>query len=603
MKASPTSLSVGLILMLAIPLMSSAEEIPAQWMTVAEQSAFEITASHAQTLQFLERTADESPMIQLTTFGNSGLGRSLPLVIVSKDHLFTPEAAHSAGKPVVLIQSCIHPGEVDGKTASLMILRDLVLGKNPELLEAGVLLFAPIYNADGHENVSPTNRANQHGPAGGMGFRTTVTGLDLNRDHLKLDSVEARALASLVNRWQPHLHVDNHVTNGSHHHWVLTWSRAEGPQLAPSLDRWLDLHLPPVFEKLEEDGIPNGPYVSLVDRTNPAAGIDSSVAGPRYSTGYFTLHNRISLLVEMYAYAPFETRVRANKALLEELLREIARRPEKLVAAVDRAMARTTALGRSDAPASDVVLRWRTKTNDDTIDFPVCRWTTDKSIVVGGPMITFDCSPDDPILEVPWHHRPEAELTIPRPRGYILMPGWSEARRRLVDHGLILEKLDGPVTLDLETIRVSQAETASKPYQGRVNIEDFEVTRQKERRTIPNGASWIPADQPRFEIAVQLLEPEAPDSLVRWGLMNSVFERKEYIGLDTLEGLARDMLSNSEIRTDWEEALEDVNFAGNGSARYLWWYRHTDYWDESIGLMPVFRVMEPPTFEAPAESP
>jgi len=598
MKRSPLLLSAALILALTAPLVSSADDIPEQWLTVAEKNSFEITASHAQTLEFLNRAAAESKLIQVTTFGNSGLGRSLPLVIVSKEGLFTPEAAHAAGKAVILIQSCIHPGEVDGKTASLMILRDLVLGKSSGLLDAGVILFAPIYNADGHEDVSPTNRANQHGPVGGMGFRTTATGLDLNRDHLKLDSVEAQALASLVNRWQPHLHVDNHVTNGSHHHWLLTWSRAEEPQLAPSLDQWLDDHLPPVFTKLGEAGIPNGPYVSLINRNDPSEGIDSSVAGPRYSTGYFTLRNRISLLVEMYAYALYEARVRANKAMLEELLSEIAREPEALVKAVDRAGERTIDLGLPDAEPSDIVLRWKTITGDDTVAFPVCRWTTEDSIVTGSPMIHFKCSPEDPVLEVPWRHRPEAELNIERPRGYILMPGWTTAQKRLVDHGLLLKKITKPLTMEVETIRLARAKIASGPYQGRVVIEDFETTRQTERRTVPEGALWIPADQPEFEVAVQLLEPEAPDSLVRWGLLNSVFERKEYIGLDTLERLARKMLADPETRKEWEDALEDDEFAGNGGARYIWWYRRTAFWDESMGLMPVYRVMDPAALPA-----
>ncbi len=592
--------SVALILVLTLPSAASAGDIPEQWLTVAEKNAFKITASHAQTLEFLERTAAESEMIQVTTFGNSGLARSLPLVIVSSEGHFTPEAAHATGKAVVLIQSCIHPGEADGKTASMMILRDIVLGKHSDLLDAGVILFAPIYNADGHEDISPTNRANQHGPIGGMGFRTTTTGLDLNRDHLKLDSVEARSLASLVNRWQPHLHVDNHVTNGSHHHWILTWSRAEAPQLAPGLDRWLDDHLPKVFGKLDEAGVPNGPYVSLVDRNDPSQGIDSSVAGPRYSTGYFTLRNRISLLVEMYAYAPFEARVRANKALLEELLFEIAREPKALVKAVDTARERTIELGLSDAKPSEIVVRWRTMTGDDTVAFPVCKWTTEDSMVTGSPMIHFNCSETDPVLEVPWRHRPEAELSIKRPRGYILMPGWTEAWRRLRLHGLTMRKISAPMILEVETIRLSKPATADSPYQGRVVIEDFETSRQSEHRTIPEGALWIPADQPDFEIAVQLLEPEAPDSLVRWGLLNSVFERKEYIGLDTLETLAQDLVANPEIRKAWDAALEDEEFEENDRARYIWWYRRTAFWDESVGLMPVYRVMDP--FDLPAST-
>lgn len=599
MKRLTVSLLAVVIQILALPPISTAEEVPTRWLTVAEKSDFKITASHAETLAFLNRLASESEMIQVTTFGESALRRSLPLVIVSKDGLFTPEAAHAAGQAVILIQSCIHPGEVAGKTASLMLLRDIVLGKYTDLLDAGVILFSPIYNADGHEDVSPNNRANQHGPKGGMGFRTTVTGLDLNRDHIKLDSVEARSLVALTNRWNPDLHVDNHVTNGSHHHWLLTWSRAQTPQLAPSLGSWLDEHLPKVFGRLKAAGIPNGPYVSLIDRTDPSKGINSSVAGPRYSTGYFTLRNRISILVEMYAYAPFRDRVRANKKMLEELLREIARKPHALVEAVKQAEAETIRRGRPDAEPSDIILRWTAKTGDeDTVAFPVCRWSTTQSIVTGKPMIRFACHPDDPVLDVPWRHRPQADIRINRPRGYILMPGWAKAERRLRDHGLRLEVLDKEQTLTVETIRLDKPKVADSPYQGRVAIKDFEITRQQESRTIPSGALWIPADQPFFEIAVQLLEPEAPDSLVRWGILNSVFERKEYIGLDTLEAWAIEQLEDPSVLAVWNEALKDEEFAGDNGARYLWWYRKTRFWDESIGLMPVYRVMDPAAIPA-----
>jgi len=566
--------------------------VPEDWLTVAEKSSFGITASHAQTMEFLSRLANTSDLIQLSRFGRSGLGRSLPLIIASADGFFTPEAAHAAGVPIILIQSCIHPGEVAGKTASLMLLRDIILGREPELLKAGVILFAPIYNADGHEDVSTTNRANQHGPEGGMGFRTTAVGLDLNRDHLKLDSVEAQALVELINRWQPQLHVDNHVTNGSHHHWLLTYSRAEAPQLAPSLDQWLDLHLPAVFETLNKQGIPTGPYVSLIDGSDPAQGIDSSVAGPRYSTGYFTIRNRISILVEMYAYAPFEERVRANKMMLEELLREISEEPGELVRAVKQAAACTTALGRPEAAPSDIVLRWKTSSGGDTIKFPVCRWTLNTSLVTGHPMLSYSCSPDDPPIIVPWKHRPEAELKIKRPRGYIVMPAWHQALQRLRAHGLVLKKINSDLKMNVETIRLGQPHFASGSYQGRVRVESFETTRQTEERSLPEGAFWIPADQPDFEVAVQLLEPEAPDSLLRWGYLDSVFERKEYIGLDKLEDLVHELLRNPETEEAWKKALEDSEFASDGGARYLWWYRRTPYWDESVGLMPVYRIMK-----------
>ena len=137
---------------------------------------------------------------------------------------------------------------------------------------------------------------------------------------------------------------------------------------------------------------------------------------------------------------------------------------------------------------------------------------------------------------------------------------------------------------------------ANPSYQGLSPI-DVEVSRARERRRFPEGTLWIPADQPDFEVAVQLLEPEAPDSLVRWGLLSIVLERKEYIGAAVLEDQVQEMLENPEIAAEWKRALEDETFASDQRARWLWWYRRTPHWDESVGLMPAMRVLVPPAFE------
>ena len=151
--------------------------------------------------------------------------------------------------------------------------------------------------------------------------------------------------------------------------------------------------------------------------------------------------------------------------------------------------------------------------------------------------------------------------------------------------------------LEVETIRLSSPKFATSSYQGTVRIEEFETSRQHERRAIPAGSLWIPADQAAFEVAVQLFEPEAPDSLIRWGALSSVFERKIYIGSDILEELAREMLNDESVRGEWEAALENPEFAEDGVARYLWWYRRTPYWDETVGLLPILRVTAPPKLE------
>lgn len=567
-----------------------AADIPRQWLTHAESHGFRSTSSLAETVDFLNRAAEASPFMRLEFIGESAQGRKIPLLIISRDGLFDAESARKAGATVLLIQSCIHSGEVDGKTASEMIIRDLVLGKLPEILDAGVILFLPIYNADGHERISPYNRANQNGPVDGMGFRTTAQGLDLNRDHLKLESPEARALIRLVNRWRPDLHVDNHVTDGSRHHWILTLSHAEAPQLAQPLDTWLKKHLSQIKSSLSKEGIANGPYVGLVDGADPAKGIDSSVAAPRYSTGYFTLRNRISILVEMYAYAPFEDRVKENYAFLVELLREVARAPEALHRAVAEADTAEINRGRASAEPSEVVLRWKTSEHPDRISFPVCSWTKEVSTATGHEYARYHCSDEDEPIEVPWYHRPEAEISVARPKGYLLLPGWPMIESRLIEHGLQLFRIGREVKLSVESIHVEKPRLARNSYQGQVRLEDFSTERKKETRTFPVGSLWIPANQADFEIAVQLLEPEAPDSLLQWGYLHSVFERKEYIGPAELELLVREMLKDPETAREWDEVKQKIT---PGEA-YLWWYSRTPYWDSTIGELPYARVMSIP---------
>jgi len=571
-----------------------AEDVPAGWRTVAERADFRATGRYEDTLAFLERLAEKSPEIRLTTYGTSGQGRPLPLVIVSKERAFTPPAAAQLadrrGKPVLLIQNGIHAGEIDGKDACLRILRDLALGGHRDLLDAATVLILPILNVDGHERVSPYSRANQNGPVEGMGWRTTAHGLDLNRDHLKLASREMRAVISLFNRWRPHLHVDNHVTDGADHGWVLTWSWLEAPQAPAAIDRWLARHMPPVLEATEAAGHPLGPYVSLTDRQDPSQGFSSRVANPWYATGYYPLRNRPSLLVEMHAPKPYGERVRANQEFLVQLWRGMKTAGRDLVAAVRDAESWTERRGRPGAPPSDLVLTWDDAPAAETLAFPVYPWRLEPSVVSGDKVLLYRQPEGAPKpIEVDWVHEAVPAVTVPRPRGYLVLPGWLQIEARLAGHGLRVERLTEPAEVAVETVRVSEPEFATTPYQGRMRVT-AQVTRTATTREFRAGTLWIPADQPDFEVAAQLLEPEAPSSLFAWGYLSSVLERKEYIEPRKLEALARDLLDDPEVAAEWQRALEDPELAGDPRARYLWWFRRTPYWDETVGRLPVFRV-------------
>ena len=596
----PVVASLLLPLCVPPPLGAAPPADPA-WSTPAEISGFAATPSLAETEAFLARLAARMPGLRLLPFGVSAAGRPMLVAVASAAGAFAPEAAARSGRPVVLVVNGIHAGEIDGKDASLALLRDVALGRRPGLLDGATLLVVPVYNVDGHERVSPWNRPNQDGPREGMGFRTTADGTDLNRDFLKATSPEARALLALVNAWRPHLVVDVHVTNGSDHDWVLTWSAAEAPQLDGEVDAWLRPRLAAALARTAGAGHPNGPYVELRDPLDPAAGFSSWVGEPRYSSGYFPLRQRASVLVEMHSHKPYARRVAAATEFLAALLAEVGAHGAELVAAVAAAEGRVVAAGRPGADPSPAVVEYRAAAEAEWVRFPVYDWFVAESLVTGRPLLRYRRG-EVREREVPWHRRGEVARTVPRPRGYLVAPGWPEIEARIAVHGLVCRRLEGPVAAELERYRLGAPSFAERTFQGLTRVE-AEPSVERGRWEVPAGALWVPADQPDFEIAVQLFEPAAPDSLLRWGLLSRLFEPKEWIGGAVLEREARRLLADPAVAAAWAEALRDPSFAASRERRHLWWYRRTPYFDELQGVLPVYRLPGSPPPEWSAAAP
>jgi hypothetical protein len=574
----------------ARPALAGEAAVPDEWLTPAEVSEFTATPSYDETLAFLRRLEAVLPEMRLEFYGSSASGRPMPVVIVSAEKAFTPEAARALAKPVVLVQNGIHAGEIDGKDACLLLLRDLALGRRPDLLDATTLLILPIYNVDGHERVSPYNRPNQDGPVMGMGFRTTADGHDLNRDYLKLATPEASQLLRLVNAWQPHLVIDNHVTDGVDLDWVITWAVAEAPLLAEPIDRWLRENFPPVLAAVEKAGHRQGPYVSLVDGQDPGRGFETLVFEPRYSSGYFPLRNRPAVLIETHSHKPYRARVLATRDFVQALVVQTGRAGTALAEAISASASAVVEQGRADSPASEIAVTYE-RDLPATYRVPFYAWRSAPSLVSGASEIHYTRGRIEE-REVPWFHRLAIAKRLPRPRGYLVLPGWPQIERRLVDHALRFERLPEGIELEVETTRLAQPKLSAESYQGLTRVSAA-VSRTTVVRSIPAGALWVPADQPDFAVAVQLLEPEAPDSVLTWGLVSGLFEGKEYIGGAALDLFAREAVRDPAVAAAWKSALEDPAFAADRAARYRWWFERTPYWDEQIGLYPVFRVLKP----------
>ncbi|MEO9215100.1 MAG: M14 family metallopeptidase, partial [Rhodanobacter sp.] len=316
-----------------------------EWITPAEATHFRTTPSYADTLAYLRRLQQAAPgVIHLKTFGTTPEGRPMTVVIASGDGTFDPAAARKAGKPVVLVQAGIHPGEIEGKDAGLMLLRDIAItGKYPHLLDHLVLVYIPVFSVDGHENSSPYHRINQNGPAS-MGFRGQAQYLNLNRDYVKADAPEMLAWLKLWQKWLPDFLIDVHTTDGADYQYDLTWYTEDPHKLDSAVSTWqhdtIINHAMPAYEKR---GHLASIYLEFKDGRDPRKGIENFGSGPRFSTGYAALQNRPALLIETHMLKPYANRVHAVYDLVELMLAQIDQNPAALLAATAKADADTIA--------------------------------------------------------------------------------------------------------------------------------------------------------------------------------------------------------------------------------------------------------------------
>lgn len=565
-------------------------DVPARWLTPAERTNHLATPTFDETIAYIDTLARESKLIRRTSFGESGEGRRLPLVIAASGMEFDPIRARASGKAIVLVQACIHAGESDGKDAGLALLRDIaIMGKHAEILRGVVLLFVPIYNTDGHERRGPYNRINQIGPAG-MGWRATATRLNLNRDYMKADAPETRAWLQLWNKWQPDILVDLHTTDGADFQYDVTYQYEARQNVEPSIAEWMraaiERRVRPATEKA---GHLLAPYLTFRDNRNPSLGIEAFIATPRFATAYAAItRNRPALLVETHALKTNRARVFAAYDILRLMLEDASRERESLRRSVRAADEATTAMFRAAANKS-LPLSLELTEKETPFVLKGVEMRRETSDISGAERVIFNSKPQD--YDVPLYDDARVVSSVRPPRYYVVPPAWTEIIERLVLHGVRFTRAASPLTLDAEMYRFREVKFAATPFEGRVRV-DYKVDPVQVKRTFPAGSIIIPLAQPAARAAVHLLEPAAPDSLVSWGFFNPIFEQKEFGEDYIVERIAREMLARDEtLRRDFAERLRtDERFAQDPRARLRFFYERSPYADADLNLYPVARI-------------
>lgn len=514
--AAPFVLLGSFISLCGAPRSASAQSGLDALLTRAERSAFVETSTYADVMEMVEELAAASDEIHLTSFGYTNEGRRLPLLVLGAPNA-TPAAVRATGKTRVYLQGNIHAGEVCGKEALLMLLRDYARGDYPAWTDDLVLLVAPIYNADGNERVDLRNRPRQHGPLGGMGQRPNAQGLDLNRDHMKLDSPEARSLVAMMTAYDPHLGVDLHTTNGTRHAYRLTYSPPLHPNTPPTIDDFLrDEWLPTVTDRIKAKH--GWDYYYYGNHSARRPGWYTFDHRPRFNNNYIGLRNRMAILSEAYAYDTFEDRVKGTLWFVEEILNFAQENATGIREMVEEADLQSVVGQR-------LATRATFQQSPQEVTILMGEVDEERHPQTGEVILRRrDVSTPVSMYEYGTFAASETEVA---PRAYYVLPEAEEAIERLRAHGVVTTPAPAGQQVRVERFVIDSTTVAPREFQGRTERTLF-GSWEMVVETLPLGTVAVTLDQSLGRLAFTLLEPRSDDGFANWAIFDNQVEEGTY---------------------------------------------------------------------------
>jgi len=562
-------------------------------LTRPEATNYTETSRYDEVVAFMKAMAAASPRIHLTTYGYTFEGRPMPLAVIGAPGA-TPEQVLATGKTRIYVQGNIHAGEVEGKEACLWLLRSIAKGERAAWLQHVVLLINPIYNADGNERVSVRNRGSQFGPIGGMGQRANAENLDLNRDNTKLETAEARSLARLLTRYDPHIAIDLHTTNGSDHGFFLTYETSGSPNTSPGIASLVRGGLLPSVTKAikARHGWSYFYYGGPTRSGERMWAGDLDLYKPRYTQTYFGIRNRIGILSETYSYASFEDRIKSNYWFLEEIINYAVANSEAIRKA-------TAAADAESIIGTPQFVRARMVKAPDPVEIVLADVVDERNPYVPDRPMRRRVDGSERVETMPHLGVVEGTETSVAPRAYVMSsapvatpapaqgggqpaaapaagrqgpPGTPAGAAgpggrggmggpfgrpmgnpttrviasvvdRLEAHGVKYFKTAKETTFKGERFKIASSDVAQQEYQGTHKLRTLTGSWEPIEQTIPAGSLVIPMDQPLARLAFILFDPRSDDGFMAWNILDPLLGASPapefYPVLRTMEAVAK----------------------------------------------------------------
>lgn len=514
----------SVIITIIVLFVTSGINLPAEvYQTAAEKSQFQNTSLYHDVMDLLFWAQKKSASVKLITLAKSFAGRTIPLVVLSQSGIASPIGLKATNKAAILVQANIHSGELEGKEAVLMFIRDVAMNRHTELLTSQTILIIPNLNVDGNEKLAARNRRD-NGPEL-AGVRHNGQNLDLNRDFLKLESPEISGLIEILNKWDPIVFLDLHTKNGSYHREPITYTTLSNPNSSQLIRDYMWHNFFPEVQKTlnKKYGFDSIPYGNFVNRADPDKGWINNTTGARFGTNYVGLRNRITILNENYPHAPYKTRVLSCYGFLKSVLEYTntnINQLKELVYGCDRETAAKFHTGAFVLESKigklfDLTVKSYKFVNEkikseDRKKYPP--WYGD--YIVKKTKTNRD-------YHIPYFAQAEPKRTRPLPRAYLIPPGYESIIRILKKHGIVISRIKKSVSIEVEEFKLKTVQPEKRLYQGRVFI-NISGEYQKQQLEVKANSFYVSMKQPLARLIAVLLEPDYQDSLAYWGFFNKI---------------------------------------------------------------------------------
>lgn len=549
-----------------------------------EKSNGRESATYFEAVDWYKQLDKKSAKVLVREMSMTDAGYPLHLVLLTNDGKFDPVQWHRQSKAVIMINNGIHPGEPDGIDASMMLVRDIVLGKI-KLPDNVVLGLIPVYNIGGCLNRNSYTRSNQNGPVE-YGFRGNAQNLDLNRDFTKCDSKEARAFAQIFHFLDPDILLDNHVSDGADYQHTMTLLTTQYDKLGAGLGGWLKKTFEPqLYKGMAEKKWHLIPYVDF-EYSTPDKGMKMFFDPPRYSSGYAALFQTIAFMPETHMLKPYKDRVTSTYDLEITLIEKTAANATALIAA--RKKARAEVLKERAWP-----LNWSLDTMQNSmITFKGYEQAYKASDATGLQRMYFDRTKPY-TKEVKFFNVFKPTNFITAPKAYIIPRGWGNVVDLLKLNNVIVEQLKQDTIIEVEAYHIDDYKSYPNPYEKHHKNYAVKISTLKKRIKFLKGDYFIALDQSVNRYLIEMLEPTGDDSFFAWNFFDAILQQKEGYSDYRWEDIAANVLKKDpSIKQKLEEKkTADTKFAADGSAQLEFIYRNSPYYESAHNMYPVYRLL------------